>query len=397
MEKEEERQQCPRRSKQQKRRQKTTTPQAPLLPSAKALAGRLLSPLVGPCSGPLQGRGNGGGHFKSPCEFKDACHATATPTCSPSITSLTPVSSASISQAYCARHTGRETKEGKVPPPRRLLPRHYAAHHPHPPPPPPPPPASHQRSPRRALPQLAPAFGHRQRHGLPLLQRLPRPHGPGHPGLWHLQPRTRGPSPYPPTHPPHLLLHPPTHPPTHPPHKKANGEYDTRMRIYTSQSTNDTFIVFRFTVQPHGEVIHINRTMSPCNFLGEGCTGQVGNVFFSTHPPTHPPLPSSSQHGLRLIHPPTHPPTHPPSQVHGKFQAGFNSLVATVDDWTPYLDGKKVYVFGTSLGGALQLFMALWLWKVRLSPTHPPTHLIHPPTHPPTLLLRSKASRLPLV
>lgn len=49
-----------------------------------------------------------------------------------------------------------------------------------------------------------------------------------------------------------------------------NGSYDTRMRIYVSDTTNDTFIVFRFTVQPNGEIIHINRTMAPCDFLGEG-------------------------------------------------------------------------------------------------------------------------------
>ena len=42
-------------------------------------------------------------------------------------------------------------------------------------------------------------------------------------------------------------------------------------------------------------------------------------------------------------------------------------MVKSVPDWTPYIKGenKKVYVFGTSLGGALQLFMALWLWKVQ--------------------------------
>jgi len=36
-------------------------------------------------------------------------------------------------------------------------------------------------------------------------------------------------------------------------------------------------------------------------------------------------------------------------------------MVKSVPDWTSYIKGedKKVYVFGTSLGGALQLFMAL--------------------------------------
>lgn len=95
--------------------------------------------------------------------------------------------------------------------------------------------------------------------------------------------------------------------------------------IYTHTYTQHTYTYVPCLQQPNGEIIHINRTMATCNFLGQGCTGEV----------------------------------------HGKFQAGFNSMVASVSDWSPYLDKKKVYVMGTSLGGALQLFMALWLWKVK--------------------------------
>ena len=40
-------------------------------------------------------------------------------------------------------------------------------------------------------------------------------------------------------------------------------------------------------------------------------------------------------------------------------------MIATVDDWEPYIKDREVYVFGTSLGGALQLFMGLYLYRVR--------------------------------
>lgn len=62
------------------------------------------------------------------------------------------------------------------------------------------------------------------------------------------------------------------------------GKYDTRMRIYRQERTGDTVVVFRFTVQPTGEVIHTNRTMADCTFLSSHpfsggadgrCTGRV--------------------------------------------------------------------------------------------------------------------------
>lgn len=57
--------------------------------------------------------------------------------------------------------------------------------------------------------------------------------------------------------------------------------------------------------------------------------------------------------------------------MHDRFQVGFVSLVQGVEDWGRYLDGvregkRRVLVTGTSLGGALQLFMGLWLFHVRV-------------------------------
>lgn len=43
------------------------------------------------------------------------------------------------------------------------------------------------------------------------------------------------------------------------PVETVDGKLDTRMRIYRQERTGDTVVVFRFTVQPAGEVIHINR------------------------------------------------------------------------------------------------------------------------------------------
>lgn len=61
------------------------------------------------------------------------------------------------------------------------------------------------------------------------------------------------------------------------------------------------------------------------------------------------------------------------TQVHDRFQLGFLSLVQAIPDWGPYLDGvrqgeRQIHVTGTSLGGALSLFMGLWLFHVRLFP-----------------------------
>lgn len=100
------------------------------------------------------------------------------------------------------------------------------------------------------------------------------------------------------------------------------GKYDTRMRIYQSQSYNFSVISFRPTQStPEGQNIHYNRQMTECSFVPE-CQGKV----------------------------------------HDRFQEAFLSLVEQIDDWS-FLR-FQVATIGHSLGGSLQLFMALYLWKV---------------------------------
>lgn len=59
--------------------------------------------------------------------------------------------------------------------------------------------------------------------------------------------------------------------------------------------------------------------------------------------------------------------------MHDRFQVGFVSLVQGVPGgWDAHLDGvregrRRVLVTGTSLGGAMQLFMGLWLFHVRVN------------------------------
>ena len=60
---------------------------------------------------------------------------------------------------------------------------------------------------------------------------------------------------------------------------EKNGQYDTRIRIYTN-NFNTTYIVFRPTQQtPNGLDIHNNRHLSPCNFIFNGCQGLVHDRF----------------------------------------------------------------------------------------------------------------------
>lgn len=100
-----------------------------------------------------------------------------------------------------------------------------------------------------------------------------------------------------------------------------SGKYDTRMRIYQSENYNLSVVAFRPTQStPDGENIHNNRQMVPCSFL-PNCEGKV----------------------------------------HDRFQEAFLSLIVQIKDWK-FLQ-RDVATIGHSLGGSLQLFMGLYLWK----------------------------------
>lgn len=100
-----------------------------------------------------------------------------------------------------------------------------------------------------------------------------------------------------------------------------SGKYDTRMRVYQSQNYNLSVVVFRPTQStPDGQNIHTNRQMSACTFL-PNCQGKV----------------------------------------HDRFQEAFLSLVDQIKDWS-FLE-YDIATIGHSLGGSLQLFMGLFLWK----------------------------------
>lgn len=100
---------------------------------------------------------------------------------------------------------------------------------------------------------------------------------------------------------------------------ESNGLYDTRMRLYLSE--NNLFIVFRPTQQnPEGENIHRERRLTECRFISS-CIGKV----------------------------------------HERFQEAFFSLIEN-EKWKEYIDNSKtIFTTGHSLGGSLQLFMALYL------------------------------------
>lgn len=91
------------------------------------------------------------------------------------------------------------------------------------------------------------------------------------------------------------------------------------MRIYHSQDGQNTFLVFRPTQQDaEGQGIHDNRRMAYCQFLPM-CKGRI----------------------------------------HERFQEAFLSLIED-EQWKMYLQGN-LFTAGHSLGGSLQLLMALYL------------------------------------
>jgi len=100
-----------------------------------------------------------------------------------------------------------------------------------------------------------------------------------------------------------------------------SGKYDTRMRIYQSLNYNLTVLSFRPTQStPDGQNIHNNRKMTKCSFFPK-CQGKV----------------------------------------HDRFQEAFLSLITQIKDWGFIYN--DVATVGHSLGGSLQLFMGIYLWK----------------------------------
>lgn len=105
---------------------------------------------------------------------------------------------------------------------------------------------------------------------------------------------------------------------------EKDGLYDTRMRIFSSQDETNLMIVFRPTQQnSEAEQIHQERQLAECTFL-PSCVGRV----------------------------------------HARFQEAFLSLIED-DPWKDHVQEKKnIFTTGHSLGGSLQLFMALYLRHV---------------------------------
>lgn len=105
---------------------------------------------------------------------------------------------------------------------------------------------------------------------------------------------------------------------------QTDGIFDTRMRIY-EKTSEEIVVVFRPTQQTkEGGDIHVNRVLVPCQ-LFPNCSGLVNDRF--------------QQAVLDLM---------------GKLPSSFLE---------EKVKGRKVYLTGHSLGGSLQLAMAVHLWQ----------------------------------
>jgi hypothetical protein len=102
---------------------------------------------------------------------------------------------------------------------------------------------------------------------------------------------------------------------------EAEGIYDTRMRIYESEK-GEYLISYRPTQQtPEGGNIHDQRRLVPCQFV-QNCIGRV----------------------------------------HDRFQQAFMNLLDIIgQDVLRTLQNQTIHMGSHSLGGALQLFMAVYL------------------------------------
>jgi len=106
---------------------------------------------------------------------------------------------------------------------------------------------------------------------------------------------------------------------------ETDGVYDTRMRIYETDE-EEILVTYRPTQQtPEGGDIHVHRVLVPCRFF-DGCTGLV----------------------------------------HQRFQEAFLDLLEKlpVNFFQDQLStNTSIHLCSHSLGGSLQLFMGIYLWK----------------------------------
>ena len=106
---------------------------------------------------------------------------------------------------------------------------------------------------------------------------------------------------------------------------EAKGEYDTLLRVYTEMEKNTTIFSFRPTQQTsEGGDIHNDRRLVACRFLDGSCYGMVND----------------------------------------RFQSAFLDLVEQIDDdFIESIRHHSISTVGHSLGGSLQLFMAVYLFQ----------------------------------
>jgi hypothetical protein len=106
---------------------------------------------------------------------------------------------------------------------------------------------------------------------------------------------------------------------------EQHGMFDTRLRVYRAQNGSDIIFSFRPTQQsPEGGDIHNERRLSACRFLNGSCYGMVND----------------------------------------RFQQAFQDLVRDLDENViSNLKINQVSTVGHSLGGSLQLFMAVYLFE----------------------------------
>lgn len=108
----------------------------------------------------------------------------------------------------------------------------------------------------------------------------------------------------------------------------CSGNYSTRLRLYESMDGQRSVLVFRPT-QSSGGDIHNERKLVPVTFLSNDGVG-IG-------------------------------------MVHDRFQQAFLSIMEDCRlqgmDWS-VLKEKKLYIGSHSLGGSLNIFMTIYLWKI---------------------------------